>query len=139
MECIYDWNTPSQWNGNEKLVELLKNEDTEALNTFDQTFDYNDLVQASTENAIQIQQAIRTGYRIKFVSNFGIKRLLRLKYGLVEGTDYKMTESRFDGITLTQEQLQEFTSMLSPNWNIFSEQTEDKSVRIRILHATLDN
>ncbi|RQW20369.1 hypothetical protein EH196_09620 [Bacillus sp. C1-1] len=141
----------SQWNAfmietlrangmkNEKLLELLKHEDTEGLNEFDQTFDYHDLVEYATENATQIEEAIQTGYKIKFASNYGIKRLLRLKYGLEEGTDYKMTESRFDDILLSQEQLQEFTSMLSPNWTIVSEQTKDTTVRIHILHATLVN
>lgn len=123
----------------ETLLHNLKNKDAETLNAYDQTFDYNDLVQAATQSPDQIEKAIQSGYTIKFVSNFGIKRLLHLKYGLEEGTDYKMAEARFDDLYVSETQLQEFKAMLSPNWKLFSEKNNDRYA-VTIIHATqVDN
>lgn len=101
------------------LINLLKAKDAETLNNFDDTFDYHELITAAETAFDNLTQAVQVGYTIKFVSKFGIKRLLGLKYGLEEGIDYQMADDRFDNLTLTAPQLAEFKAMLSPNWKVF--------------------
>ncbi|GAF13319.1 hypothetical protein JCM19045_2559 [Bacillus sp. JCM 19045] len=137
----------SQWNAfmletllakgmtEEKLLLHVENHDAEALNSFDQTFDYSDLIEATTEDPSLIKSAIESGYQVKFMSTFGIKRLLLLKYGIEDGADYTMGEARFDGLHLSETQLHEFGAMLSPNWKLFSEKKQD-NYGVTIVHAT---
>ncbi|MCM3549727.1 Uncharacterised protein [Niallia circulans] len=121
------------------LINLLKAKDAETLNNFDDTFDYHELITAAETALDNLTQAVQVGYTIKFVSKFGIKRLLGLKYGLEEGIDYQMADDRFDNLTLTAPQLAEFKAMLSPNWKVFNEINGNGTFTVSILHATLVN
>lgn len=118
------------------LIQHIQNEDADALNAYDQTFNYSDLIQTAQKAPEILLEAIETGYTIKFVSNFGIKRLLGLKFGFEDGIDYHMSESRFDKLTLTENQLHVFQPMLSPNWKLFSEKNKQDKYEVAIIHAT---
>ncbi|WP_054707258.1 hypothetical protein [Bacillus sp. JCM 19041] len=118
------------------LIQHIKNEDANALNAFDQTFNYSDLIQTAQKIPKTLLEAVETGYTIKFVSNFGIKRLLGLKFGFEDGVDYHMSETRFNGLTLSENQLHVFQQMLSPNWKLFSEKNKQEKYDVAIIHAT---
>lgn len=102
----------------EELLTHIKNQNHEALVAFDDTFDYTELVNIYKNDPDRIEQAIESGYQVKFVTQPGVKRLLNLKFGFEEGTDFKIEGESFVGVNINEEQLVTFKQMLSPNWQI---------------------
>lgn len=120
-----------------ELIANIQNQDSANLNAYDDTFDYAELIAASKKEPKRIEQAIQTGYTIKYISKFGINRLLQLKFGLQEGTDYRMDDAKFFGISLNEEQFNEFTTLLSAHWHIVNqEKNAQGKYQFDILHAT---
>src|SRR5699024_5252681 len=100
----------------EVLLNHLQAGEADALDEFVGQFDYEDLVQAYRNKKEVITNAIQSGYKIKFVSIDGIRRLLELKFDLNAETDFKMHEDKVIGIPLKEAQFLEFENMLSSNW-----------------------
>ncbi|SES66016.1 hypothetical protein SAMN05216389_101290 [Oceanobacillus limi] len=120
----------------ETLITTIKNEDVEALNNFDDSFDYADLIEASKKAPGNIEQAIESGYTIKYVSKFGIKRLLGLKFSLQEGTDYQMEDATFYNVRVTEDQLSTLKQMLANHWKVEHVRTDEDDHFVHIIHVT---
>lgn len=101
-----------------ELLTHLKNEDREALISFDDTFNYSELVDIHKNDPARIEQAIETGYQVKFVTQPGVKRLMNLKFGFKEDIDFEIKDEAFVNLRFNDEQLAIFKQMLSPNWQI---------------------
>lgn len=121
------------------LLGYLQKNDSQSIHSFDDTFDYADLISAYKKNPTKIEEAIQSGYTIKFVSIYGIKRLLHLKFGLGEGKDYEMKKDKLIGIPLNEEQLGIFKELLSPNWHVSSKEMGRDSYLVDVLHITTVN
>jgi hypothetical protein len=118
------------------LIAYLKKEDSESLNAFDDSYDYTDLINASKKDLANIEQAITSNYTIKYVSVYGIKNLLGLKFDLYEGEDYKMDNTKFYGIQLPSEQIETLETMLTFQWRLVNRQTvEGDLIQVDIVHV----
>lgn len=110
----------------QQLLDLVKQSDYEQLNQFDDTFDYQILTDAYKDHPEIIEKAITEEYKVKFVTQPGIKRFLGLKFDFEEGKDFQIIDDKFTNIHFTAEQLSQFTTLLSANWKISKkEETED--------------
>lgn len=111
-----------------ELLNHLKNEDRQALVSFDDTFDYSELVDIHKSEPVRIEQAIETGYQVKFVTQPGVKRLMNLKFGFEEGKDFKIEGESFVNLHFTEEQLATFKQILSPNWQIVEKENGEVEI-----------
>lgn len=119
------------------IIKKLKKGDVEDLNTFDGSFDYDDLLQAYHKDPENMKQAIEGDYKIKFISVYGIKQLLQLKYDLNEEKDYKREGNKFLFIPLDEVQLKSFHTLLSPHWKIERVgNNEAGKQKVHVLHMT---
>ncbi|MUK88875.1 hypothetical protein GMD78_10770 [Ornithinibacillus sp. L9] len=118
------------------LISYLQNEDSKALNDFDDTFDYAELIQASNKANATIIEAIQSDYRIKYVSKFGIKKLLDLKFSLQEGTNYRMEDAKFYDIPLNEDQLETLEKMFEPHWKFINKRQTESGYLVDLLHVT---
>lgn len=115
---------------NSEVLTHVKNGDSEALNSFDDTFDYGDLVEAYKKDSATIEEALLSGYKVKFVTKPGVKRLIGLKFGFEEGVDYQIIDDKFVNLRFNQDQLANFETMLSPNWQIIHKDNEDSDKHV---------
>lgn len=120
-----------------KLLEHLRASNVEGLQKIDDEMAYEDLLVAYEVDPERITKAILTGYTIKFVSLYGIERLLRLKFNLVAGTDYTMHEDSIAGILLQKSELTILEEVLSPNWRVKYKKSANGRYKVDVLHQTV--
>lgn len=119
-----------------ELVHAIKTADIDAILEKDDSFDYLKFIQEVKDNPERIEQAILSGYRIKFMSVYGIERILNIKFNLESGKDYTLEEHRFLGIELSPDGFASFENMLSPNWVITNKKENDSNITFDIVHKT---
>lgn len=118
------------------LIQAIKNGDIDTILDIDDSFDYLAFIKEAEENPDRIEQAIQSGYTIKYISVYGIERLLKIKFNLDSGTDYSIEDNTFLNIILKQEDFTAFETMLSPNWNISHKRAADSEVTFDVVHKT---
>lgn len=121
----------------QELISLIEQGNSEKLNSFDDTFDYANLINAYEKSPSTIKNAINSGYTIKFISINGINRIIQLKFGLKEGIDYELRLDKVIGIPLTKEELSTFKQILSPQWHIITHEKDKDAYEVDVLHQTL--
>lgn len=118
------------------LIHAIKTEDLDAILQVDDSFDYLAFIKEAKDDFERVEQAIQSGYTIKFISVYGIERLLNIKFALESGKDYSLEDHQFHGIKLKQDEFTDFETMLSPNWNITNKKTTNTKVTFDIIHQT---
>lgn len=119
---------------NETILTYIEQQDIQALNEFDKSFDHTDLIM--TENLATIKQAIFSDYKVKFITVNGLKNLLNMKFGLQAGKDYEVDNSRFSNIPFSNDQLKTVETMISPIWKIMNITHKNDDVLADIIHAS---
>lgn len=119
---------------NDTLLQALKEKDLKTLTATDDSFDYQDLIDAADENTAEIQTAILSGYTIKYLSIYGIKNLLKLKYDLEAGKDYAMSDTRFDDLKLNENQFRELQTLASSQWQVIKQHDDNGKKSFAIRH-----
>lgn len=118
----------------ETLLTALKEKDLKILTDTDDSYDYKELIEAAEDNEDSFQEAVQSGYRVKFLSIYGIKNLLKLKYNLESDNDYTMSDNHFEGLLLTREQISEFQTLASSQWQVLEETDENGRRTVSIQH-----
>lgn len=121
------------------LLTALEEKNKNTFTEIDDSFDYQELIDAAEGQLDEFKEALYSGYTIKFLTKFGIKNLLKLKYGLDAEKDYSMQDNRFDHLTLNDTQLEEVRLLVSPYWHVFKEEKEDTTYNVSIKHDTIVN
>ncbi|WP_400245085.1 hypothetical protein AB3U99_01775 [Niallia sp. JL1B1071] len=80
--------------------------------------DWETLFSYYEKNKPGVKEIIADEYEITFLTKGTLKRLLSLKYQLVEGRDFEDRGEVLGTITLSQESFHSFTSILAKNWTI---------------------
>lgn len=122
---------------NTSLLTALEKKDQKTFLEIDDSFDYEDLLAAADGQLDLFKEALHSGYRIKFLTKFGIKNLVKLKYGLEANKDYTMEDTRFDNLYLSKNQLEEVRLLVSPHWHVFEKKDEKGSFVVTIKHETI--
>ena len=120
----------------EDIIKGLQENDVTRFQSYDTTFDYEDLHVSWTDDSERIEKAITDGYQVKFLSVYGIKRLLKLMFSLEEPADYTLEEQQFVQVPLTNQQATTVRTLLSPNWSITDVSEVDDKQMLTITHAT---
>lgn len=118
------------------LIHAIKNNDIDAILEMDDSFDYLAFIKDVKDNPERIEQAIQFGYTIKYISVYGIERLLKIKFDLESKKDYLIEDNKFINVKLKQEEFAAFETMLSPNWNITNQRKTDSEITFDIVHKT---
>ncbi|MCB5238274.1 hypothetical protein AB1L07_15635 [Niallia alba] len=104
---------------------FMEEEIIQALETDDFVFfencgnglpDWETLFSYYKENRAGVKAIISDDYEITFLTKGALKRLLLLKYQLVEGRDYEDRGEILGTITLSKESFQQFTKIVAKNW-----------------------
>ena len=120
----------------EDIMRGLKENDVSQFKAFDTTFDYQDLLTSWTADSERIKEAIINGYQVKFLSVYGIKRLLKLMFSLEDPENYTVEENQFVKVPLADQQLDTVRTLLSPNWSITNVLEDGDKNLVTITHAT---
>lgn len=118
------------------LIHAIKNGDIDAIIEMDDSFDYPAFIKDVKDNPERIEQAIQFGYTIKYISVYGIERLLKIKFDLESKKDYLIEDNKFINIKLNPDEFTAFETMLSPNWNITNQRKTDSEITFDIVHKT---
>jgi hypothetical protein len=119
---------------NRTLLRFIEKSDIEALNDFDNSFDHTELI--VTNNSTAIKLAIESNYKVKFISINGIKNLMGMKFGLKEGKNFQMTETKFHDVSLSNEQMKILHTMISPLWLMVNVRSELSNNVVDIVHSS---
>lgn len=86
------------------------------------------------ENRAGVKAIISDDYEITFLTKGALKRLLLLKYQLVEGRDYEDRGEILGTITLSKESFQQFTKIVAKNWTfvVLEENTDNAIFDIKL-------
>ncbi|HWJ79939.1 MAG TPA: hypothetical protein VNR61_17900 [Niallia sp.] len=80
--------------------------------------DWETLLNFYENNEEVIKGIIEDNYEITFLTKGTLKRLLLIKYGLLEGSDYEDEGEKLITLQLAKEDFSLFSSMLAKNWTI---------------------
>ncbi|MHA6261481.1 hypothetical protein ACXYMX_16595 [Sporosarcina sp. CAU 1771] len=104
---------------NEEIIELLKEGKSENFSAFGNGIpDWDTFINYYNENKEKISKALLEKYEVTFLTKGALKSLLRIKYNLVEGTDFEDKGESLDEIKLSEEQLKSLQTIISKNWMI---------------------
>ena len=80
--------------------------------------DWQTLFSYYKDNKAGVKAIMQDDYEITFLTKGTLKRIILLKYQLVEGRDYEDRGESIGTITLPTESFQQFTKILAKNWTI---------------------
>lgn len=119
----------------ESLLDAIQHENITAIIAMDDSLEYGELIEAAKKDPERIQAAIQSGYSIKYVSKYGIERLLKLKFDLESGKDYEIDDNKFSHVPLEENAVSVLETMLSSNWRIVNRAESGLNVRFDIRHV----
>lgn len=122
----------------DRFLEICKTKDSQALKHLGTDDSYWDgLFQFAEEHWEEFQEAVRLGYKFKFITKNGLKNLLIYRYGLEDEKDFELGETSFEQIKLKPDQVAELEGMITQNWRIKHLGTENDGLQtIRIELST---
>ena len=96
--------------------------------------DWETLFAYYEENKTGVKAIIADDYEITFLTKGTLKRLLLLKFQLVEGRDFEDQGETLGTITLPKESFHSFTTILAKNWTfvVLEENTYNVIVDIKL-------
>jgi len=102
---------------NDEIIELLDQENSELFDVFgDGIPEWQTLIDYYHKNKEIIKNALYEEYEITFLTKGALKSLLRIKYGLAEGTDFQDNGEVLDNVKLSSEQLHSLQTIIAKNW-----------------------
>ncbi|MCG1009732.1 hypothetical protein J4760_06835 [Salinicoccus sp. ID82-1] len=107
------------------IIEKVKNGKTEDFKSVSRNTDYSALEEMHASG--NLESILNEGYKVKFLTENGLKNLIRMKYGKEDGLDYIYDNNQVTGLQLDEEEQQDLKNMLSQNW-VF--QAEENGVSI---------
>lgn len=84
-------------------IALIENKDTAALvQNVNPEVNWGEFLDYAHQKREDIRAAIAEGYRFKFITAGGLQSLLRIRFGLQAGEDYRFDGERFTEIRLSE-------------------------------------
>lgn len=111
---------------NEKILSILEKEDVARLSQYGNGMpNWETLIEFYKNNKEVLISALTEGYKVTFLTKGVLKRLLELKYGLVEIGDYIDTGAGLDELLISENDLNSLKSIISNNWKIIEKAKEN--------------
>lgn len=102
----------------QQLLQQVQTGDVSPWREFNENFDFHDLVTWYEKDPDTFKSVILDGYQVKFVTIYGLKNYLKLKFGKQEDQDFQLTEKGITDLHVDDQQLAKIQQMLSKNWTI---------------------
>jgi len=112
---------------NREILTQIDKKDVRLWGTLNANFDFRELITLAGKDQKAFKSIVINGYQVKFVTLKGLQRLLELKFNKKEGNDYELEDRGITGLQLDESQLSVLKQMLSKNWNVQEEQSENKA------------
>ncbi|MCM3338865.1 hypothetical protein M3650_09550 [Paenibacillus sp. MER TA 81-3] len=114
----------------EQLLNIIRTEDSsELIRINEEWFTYDDFLSYAKEHGESLEQAVLEGYRITFNTMNGLKIWLQERFGVEEGTDFSRGERQYNGLKLSDANLDALKSTLAANWTVIEEEAAIGSER----------
>jgi hypothetical protein len=124
---------------NSTLLEALKKKDVQAIHHFDESFNYQELIEAYQANPSTLIDAIENSYTVTYLTINGLRNLLRLKFGFVEGEDYTLSDTQIDNLVVNPQQLEEIITLVGSVWYVQESVIDEESHVLSIMHSSMMN
>jgi len=122
---------------NDEIIELLDQENSELFDVFgDGIPEWQTLIDYYHKNKEIIKNALYEEYEITFLTKGALKSLLRIKYGLAEGTDFQDNGEVLDNVKLSSEQLHSLQTIIAKNWMIHEVDKTDQNIHVVRIELT---
>jgi hypothetical protein len=102
----------------QELLMQIETKDVSPWREFNPDFDFFELVTLAEQDPDQFKAIILEGYKVKFVTIYGLKNFLKLKFDKIEEQDYQLTEKGITNLQVDHQQLSKIQQFLSNNWTI---------------------
>ncbi|GAB3056986.1 hypothetical protein ACFOU0_02950 [Salinicoccus sesuvii] len=99
---------------NADIIETVKEGSTADFKSVNKNMDYSVLDALHTSG--DLETVLNDGYQVKFITENGLKNLIKMKYGKEDGLDYLYDNNQVTGLQLDEEAQQDLKNMLSQNW-----------------------
>ncbi|RED65656.1 hypothetical protein [Cohnella lupini] len=107
-----------------EIIELLRtSNEAELAERVDSEVKWERLLEYAKDNWPVMESAVLDGYSFPFITIGGIKSLLAIKFLKLEGTDYRITDDRLEGLRLTEADYNVLRSMIPPYWKFIRDDT----------------
>ena len=112
----------------QELLSQIEKKDVSVWNEIHSPFDFNELVTLADEDRDFFRSVIEDGYQVKFVTIYGLQRLLQLKFGKLPERDFTLNESGIDNLQIDKEKLILLKQILSNNWLVTESLSDNENV-----------
>ncbi|GIP41223.1 hypothetical protein J31TS4_45030 [Paenibacillus sp. J31TS4] len=121
----------------EQIVALLGKDSAEALREqVGQEGNWDGFLDYVREHRGEVETALTTGYRFKFLTIGGVRSLLTIRFGKEEGKDFRFGGMFLEDVRLCPEELAELRELVPRHWAFVEEPggqgTEPAPIRIQL-------
>ncbi|MBO0993407.1 hypothetical protein [Bacillus sp. SD088] len=117
----------SQGISDAEILNHIKRKDVTPWVHINERFDFNELIELADQDQEAFTSIIKDGYQIKFITIRGLQTLLKLKFQLIEGRDYQLTNKGIKKLHIKKDAWLQLKSLLSKNCLVQEEPLEESS------------
>ncbi|KRG11796.1 hypothetical protein [Lederbergia galactosidilytica] len=124
----------SQGISNSDILSQIEKKDVTPWVHINEHFDFNQLLKLADQDQEALTSIIEDGYQVKFITIKGLQTLLKLKFQLVEGRDYQLTDKGIKDLHIKEDVWLKLKQLLSKNCMIHEEplQNEKSYKKVKI-------
>lgn len=121
-----------------ELAQAIQNHTVDQFKNVDHSYDYTELNEAVMGKETLYKEAVEEGYAISYLTLYGLKKLLDMKFGFDEDADYTAYERKIEGLVVTPTQLDQLTKLVGKIWTVKeTNQKDSNSIEVSVLHISL--
>lgn len=124
----------SQGISNSDILSQIEKKDVTPWVHINEHFDFNQLLKLADQDQEALTSIIEDGYQVKFITIKGLQTLLKLKFQLVEGRDYQLTDKGIKDLHIKEDVWLKLKQLLSKNCMIHEKplQNEKSYKKVKI-------
>lgn len=103
----------------EEIIEKVKEKKVKDFQHINEKFDFTALYDLHEQGILE--EVLKEGYEIKFLTFTGLVNLLRIKFNRHENEDFKVKDYTIEQLQLDHQELETLQQLVSSNWQITKE------------------
>ena len=118
----------------EVIVRCMRERDFSPIlnDVVEPSMDFAERMAVAEEIGEPWEEAVRFGYRFKFLHFNGVKRLLRFRFGKQADRDYKPDGLQIEDLSLTAEEAETLRSLIRTQWDVVDVPSEGTNRQVKI-------
>lgn len=116
----------------EEILRKVKDKKVEEFKTIHEKFDFTALY--ALDEADILEEILRDGYEIKYLTFTGLVNLLKIKFDRHENEDYDVEDFTITNLQLDEEEAKTLSQFVSKNWQVTK---LDSGIMIQPVHKLL--